>query len=140
MSKLNITARKFVRKSITETFNKKANFSTLSEYDKLVLRNTVEGYLKQMRIFDERIRNEKFVGNLDEKEFEEEFITCQAYELKVAECLAALSPVTQDLSSHPNRNSLLKTPVAPLPKYSGSESEDLFKFLCEFEQTISRLN
>ena len=138
MSTLNITARKFLRKTITETHNKRNTFKSLSEYDKLVLRKTVEGYSTQIKLYDERVRNEKFIATFEEKDFEAEFATCQSYELKLTECLTLLSPGTQDLSSHPKQNSLLKTPIAPLPKYSGSENEDLFKFLSEFEQTISR--
>ena len=36
--------------------------------------------------------------------------------------------------------SLLKSPIAPLPKYTGTYEEDLERFFNEFEDTLSKFN
>ena len=93
-----------------------------------------------MKKLDSEIQLARFSGSIvDESEMQTELERCDQYEIKVNECLFALKkqplPPAED-TKFPKQ--LLKSPVAPLPHFSGEEEEDLHKFFQELEQTISR--
>ena len=102
--------------------------------------------------FDELIQEIKYAdeSKIDESEMENEMEACTDYQCKICECIALLKDISDASTSaqSPNSNtnplditrSLLKQPIAPLPKFSGSENEDLMKFLREFELTTSKYN
>ena len=81
---------------------------------------------------------------------ENEMEACTDYQCKIRECIALLKHISDASTSaqSPNSNtnplditrSLLKQPIVPLPKFSGSDNVDLMKFLHEFELTTSKYN
>lgn len=87
----------------------------------------------------------KFSGpDIDDSEMQTEVETCEDYMDKIRKCLALLDKLNSNVNvpdrSRDNFNTLLKQPVAPLPKFSGEENEDLNKFLTEFEVTTASYN
>ena len=82
----------------------------------------------------------------DERKAEKEFASCQDYNDKLLSCLVAIkdssTPSQSPANSDPSHSarSLLKSPVAPLPKYCSSEDEDLARFFEEFEDTLSKFH
>ena len=144
--KLLIGTRKHKRKFVTETFNKKSSFSSMNETDRLTLKNRLNDTNNILSELNNNIQDLKFVDSFEESELENELSECDSYDLKIQQCLVLLverhTQINQDVVSTNlnNARSLLKSPTAPLPKFSGDEGEDLHKFFNEFETTISKFN
>ena len=144
-SKLLISTRKFKRKFVTETYNKRSSFSSMDETEKLTLKNRLKELSNNLTELNSNIQEDKFSEVLDESELDKELTDCDSYDAKIQECLALLvvksSQINHNaISNLHNAQSLLKSPTAPLPKFSGAEGEDLNKFLNEFETTVSKFH
>ena len=66
--KLLISSRKFVRKAITETHNKRDSFSALSRTDRNAKKSLLQDFLVQLRDYDydSRIQSLKWTETEDE--------------------------------------------------------------------------
>ena len=141
--KLLISSRKFVRKAITETHNKRDSFSALSRTDRNAKKSLLQDFLVQLRDYDSRIQSLKWTETEDESVLEEEISLSHEYLSKIKECLSLLedySPPFLSNSSVDSARSLLKSPIAPLPKFTSGEEEDLNRFFLQFEETISKFS
>ena len=141
MSSIDVSSRKFSRKFVTETHNKRSEFIHFTPHEKLTLQNTLQDHFDKLKILNSKIQSQKFEA-LSEEEFEDELTKCEEYNYKIRECLALLTvattPAVPPLDC--TVKSLLKSPVIPLPTFKSKEDEDLGKFFVEFEQTINRFN
>ena len=63
--KLLISSRKFVRKAITETHNKRDSFSALSRTDRNAKKSLLQDFLVQLRDYDSRIQSLKWTETED---------------------------------------------------------------------------
>ena len=140
MSKL-ISQRKVIRKKVTENFNVKETFVTLSAPEKLSKKGVLENYQRSLIELDEKIFQEKFpVINEDiDDDVEAELIACQEYHDKIECCYPLLEVIpSRNKSKVPDlARSLLKQPTAPLPSFHSKEGEDFLRFIKEFEATTN---
>ena len=138
-----------MRSRVTRSHNVLSTYRSLSKEQRAMeLSNLIE-FKDELLRFDELIQEIKYAdeSKIDESEMENEMEACTDYQCKIRECIALLKDISNASTSvqSPNSNtnplgSLLKQPIAPLPKFSGSENEDLMKFLREFELTASKYN
>ena len=132
-----IQSRKFVRKSVTETYNNRQTISVLEWTDRLALRTKLNENKARLNDLDQKIRSAKWANNQNEAELEDEFKTSESYENKIRTCLAILEP--SPVPSAPLQTpTLLKCPTAPLPTFSSHVGEDLTRFLTQFEAIINK--
>ncbi|XP_068226482.1 uncharacterized protein [Palaemon carinicauda] len=137
--KIIITSRKFVRKSVTESFNQRDQFILLEASDKLALESKLTDNMARLKDLDLQIQGIKWSSEEHESELMEELEACENYQDKLRSSLFKLqSPVPTTPSPPTPALPLLKRPTAPLPQYSGQENEDLTKFLSQFEAVINR--
>ena len=54
--KLSISSRKYVRKVVTEIFNKRDTFSTLSRTDQNTKKSFLKDFITQLRDYDSKIQ------------------------------------------------------------------------------------
>ncbi|XP_068225059.1 uncharacterized protein [Palaemon carinicauda] len=141
MTELLIKSRKYVRKSVTEIYNKKDQFSSYSDIERSTLKLRLEEHFTKLSDLDSKIQNSKFSTECDEAALLVELDACEQYKTKIQESISTLQNLPQvrhlpiDIQSH---QSLLKSPHAPLPTFNSTEGEDLGKFFVEFEQTLSK--
>ena len=141
MTELLIKSRKYVRKSVTEIYNKRDQFSSYSDIERSTLKLKLEEHFSKLSDLDSKIQTSKFSTDCDEAALEVELDSCEQYKTKVQECISTLQNLPQVQHLHidnQSRQSLLKSPHAPLPTFNSSEGEDLGKFFIEFEQTLSK--
>ena len=139
--KLLVNSRKYTRKLVTENYNKKDTFSNLSLIQKEQYRAILHEYHEQLKGLNSKIQTLKWAEDPDEKALDEEFKNCEAYSSKIIECLVLLNtvaPATIAVQPAEHARTLLKSPVAPLPRFTSAEGEDLIKFFNQFEETVSK--
>ena len=92
-----------------------------------------------MNDLNAKIQNLRFCISDDDSGLEAELKSCDDYNDKIAVCLGSLdvkhtmpSPNIEDVRT------LLKSPVAPLPKFSSTSDEDITRFFHIFEETTNR--
>ena len=159
-------SRKQIRTTITKLHNDRSNFNSydLPQLNSTKLRlSKIENELSGL---NEKIANLKFPGEDDEEdegetdgetvELQKELKSCEDYSRKICDCQALINLTltgtgnssvnfeSANLSGNTltvNTNtpmSLLKSPVAPLPKYTSAEGENLLMFFKQFEETLSK--
>ena len=149
------------RTAITKLYNDRANFNA---YDIIKLNNArlkLEKAEVELACLDEKI----FSLDLDkegvaDEAISEELNACHNYKEKIFESLSLLSTLAtnhnagrsqgsySEQSTSPAHNvqgpgfraplSQLKSPVAPLPRFTSSEGENLLLFFNQFEETLSK--
>jgi len=147
---LNISthSRQYLRSSVTSRFNRRDAFNNLSDVERSAVKSKLTDQSEQLKALDSKIQNIKWANTENFDGLDEELQQCEGYQDKIFTCLASLSaanppnPRSPPVSMNPidAARSLLKSPTAPLPTYSGIESEDLTRFISQFEETISRFN
>ena len=142
MSKLKqlIHTRKYVRKSVTEHHDQIPRFTLYPADQRANLRVTLNSYLEKLRKYDTEIQSLNWDENVDEKKLTEELEVSDQYEQKVFECLTALDQKVVSSSTVEVAQSLLKSPVAPLPSFNSLEGEDVEKFFADFEETTNKFH
>ena len=141
MAELFIKSRKYVRKSVTEIYNKRGQFSSYSDIERSTLKLKLEEHFSKLSDLDSKIQTSKFSTDCDEAALEVELDSCEQYKTKVQECISTLQnlPQVQHLQiDNQSHQSFLKSPHVPLPTFNSTEGEDLGKFFIEFEQTLSK--
>ena len=135
--KLLIQSRKFLRKRVTELFNRKDTFSTLSTTERNQITLELEEALDAFKNYNNEIQTLKWQEQQDESWLNTELNSCEDYFQKVRSCKAFLKVVTPSSPGRDNARSLLKSPTAPLPEFKSLEGEDLLKFFKDFEGVTS---
>ena len=136
--------RKFIRKNVTMKYNLRGAFPNLTVAETTRLRLSLESWNSELKVLNSKFLQFKFAEwSTAEQEgrAEEELTSCRDYEDKIFECLSLLNrdpPVSSN--SIESARTLLKSPVAPLPTFSGHENEDLERFLREFEDTTNKFS
>ncbi|XP_066941280.1 uncharacterized protein [Macrobrachium rosenbergii] len=143
-----VNQSKYIRKCVTEHFNRNDSFPTLASAAREKLRLQFEQWLPELKDFNKQIlelKYEEWDDEEEERRSEEELDSCQVYNDKLLFCLVAIRNPSEPSSSVSHSNdtlssarSLLKSPIAPLPKYTSSDDEDLARFFEEFEDTLSK--
>ncbi|KAL7639989.1 UNVERIFIED_CONTAM: hypothetical protein RMT77_009403 [Armadillidium vulgare] len=138
--------RKFLRTSVTTEFNKYQNNIPTSQAEIQRLRAKFEKLGKDLDLLDTEILDQKFAEESDYSLLEQEFTSCQDYQNKCQDILAAInstniSNASSNLNTLPIREesrSLLRRAAAPLPTFSSKEGEDLAAFFFQLENTLSQ--
>ena len=138
--------RKFIRKKVTEHFNRSQAFQNSSPHERLKIQITLKELQMNLKEADDTIQKLIWEAEKDESKLEEELSRCSEYNEKINVCLSLLDetpttppPVPTRLSIEGAR-SVLRSPIAPLPKFDSKEGEDFMKFLTQFEETTSKYN
>ena len=141
--KLLVMSWKYIRSQVTRHFNERDKFSQYSSSQKFNLVEKLKNFKEELKGLDSDVISLKWSERQDENEMEIEFITCQEYKDKISEMLLLLE-VNVNRSTRENQNetprSLLKSPVAPLPKFNCSDDESLELFLQQFEETTGKFS
>lgn len=138
-----IQKRKHVRQLVTRLYNSKDSFPNLSEPEKVVNKSSLDYYLSELKELNKEIQDIQWeLDETTDKKYEEELENCEDYGRKIRECYSLLVGRTNSTShnSYEAARSLLKSPIAPLPRFSGLDEEDLLAFFREFEETTSKYN
>ena len=122
---------------VTRIHNDKDNFPNFTEIQKATKRAKLNALIKDLADLDREIQTIRFSDNGNTNELEKDVEKSDTYTDMIYECLVLLdSP--PDPSRVEAARSLLKSPVAPLPKFLSREGEDLQKFFRNFEEVISK--
>ena len=140
-----VNCRKFARKRVTEIHTSSATFDRCSESERLAIKGKLNELLSNLKEYDYGIQLMKFNNDYDNPLFVQELEKCDDYKSKVIGCLAVLESMQSGSNFSSNHNpysssNLLKCPTAPLPKYGGSENEDITKFFFTFEEILNKYN
>ena len=137
--KLLNSSRKYIRSQVTRSFNKGEELRQLSSEDKAALKAALLSYQVDLKDLNQKILALKFSDIDDESALESEFASCNEYSDRIFKCIALLDSNTGHRGdSLDEARTLLKSPTAPLPKFSSGEEEDILKFFKQFEETLSR--
>ena len=133
-----LAKRKELRKRVTSIFNNRTDFDDLSPLEIYVQIQLLEKFNVSLRNVNDIID-----AHSDGDTTEEEYTRRFDYENKIFTCISDLKFRSSETNNtaHTDTNgarTLLRSPVAPLPKFSSSEGEDLTRFLSEFEDTVSK--
>jgi hypothetical protein len=124
---------------VTELWERRETFSEPDEDARRVVERTSLCYQAKLEELDAKFQQTKFATDYTERDLEEELSRCSEYTQKILECkVMATRSVTITHVPEAGARSLLRQPVAPLPKFHSMEGEDLESFLAEFEDTIGR--
>ena len=139
MSEVLVNQRKFIRRLVTEIHNKKGDIPSYDSVKLDLIKSRLTDHQTKLNSLNESLL--VVFANKSDFNFENEFSLCNEYDLKIGECLSIINSKTKYVSS-PLQGVItqLKGHSTPLPKYSGKEDEDFFRFICEFEQAIARFN
>ena len=143
MSDVIISSRTYLRKQVTETFNSRSTFSSLSQTEKKTKRLLLNDKYDKLESLNSQIQNIKFKDDINEISLNDEFKKCEEYNCKIRTCIALLDDSVSNNSNATNTSqsearSLLRSPTAPLPIFKSEDGEDFTKFILEFEDTISK--
>ena len=138
--KLHVNARKHLRSQITQWHNQRSSFGSFSSADRASTLALLKDVSCEIKDLNAKIQISKWSENKDEAELETELTACDAYKKKLAECIVLLEQAPLVDYSVDTARSLLKSPVAPLPRFQSRDGEDLDRFLVQFEETLSRFN
>ena len=153
MSNYAIQTRRLTRTLVTKTYNDRANFGSYDLLKLTTVKMKIDNAENELSILNEKIFNLDFVENITEEQISAELKSCQEYKDKIYECKAyfvthsqngnrlnsANSPSGENAPTNPPR-SLLKSPVAPLPRFTSADGENLLLFLNQFEETLSKFS
>ena len=130
-----INERKVIRKRVTECAAKSKDYPSYDSAGRDFEKGILLGFQETLINLNNQIYELKFAGKAD-ADIEAEMDVCQDYTDKIRGCLQILnSSISSNLTD--NARSILRQPVAPLPKFLGVEGEDFLKFISEFEKTTS---
>src|SRR5215469_6705356 len=139
--------RKYLRTQITKQNNNiKDSLGDYSRSQKQQTLTKLQSIKLDLKKIDSDIQSLIWDESKEDNEstFNLELNTCESYEDKLFESISMLEEslrldsnnVTQPI---PAQNHF-KPPIAPLPKYSGEEGEDLERFFCDFEAVMNKFS
>ena len=134
-----LNVRKALRSKVTQTHNTLSTFSILSPVQVESKISFLNETLKDLKQNDSLIWAIEFKEKVEEGKHIKEIQSSLEYNEKIHECLAELGRLKQSTDSNIDQaRSLLRSPTAPLPEFSGSDKEDYNRFILSFEDTISK--
>ena len=131
-----IGERKQLRKRISVAFSKRAEIANMPEIECFENLRIFSEYSSSLKNINSRIDNITDIVISDD-----EYSLRLDYENKLLSCIANIEYKLGSNGQPRNDDSartLLRSPTAPLPKFSSCEGEDLSRFLIEFEDTIGK--
>ena len=129
-----------MRKLVTECYNKRYLFPTLSTAQKDRLKTQLQNHLEVLKKQNTEIENLNWCLGEKEDWLDDELAVCESYLYKIRECFSLLKEnATPSEVNIDTACSLLKSPTAPLPEFKSQEGEDLIKFFKDFEDITSLL-
>ena len=123
------------RGQVTKIYNGRDEFRSLTTVQKSVMKSKLKSLCTELQGLNNSIQ-QKVVEKESDEELINEIETSDRYFDNIQECIVLLDDIEQ--STADVARSLLKSPVAPLPKFYSKEGEDLNKFLRNFEDTTQR--
>ena len=136
--KIWINKRKFIRTQVTKIFNDREDFSQKNRSDLETLKSVLLEYKSQLADLNEQIVG--ISASSESFNFNDYYESCNEYNIKITTCLSIINPLVSQSSPLEGVITQLKGHSTPLPKFSGKDTEDLYKFINEFEQSIQRFN
>ena len=139
--KFSVATRKNIRSSVTRIYNDHLNYHLYDDIKKQNVKLKLSSIQTELSSLDSKISELKFVESEDEIVLTAEMVDCEQYQDKIRESISLLTrvaPVRQDVLD--TLRSLLKSPVAPLPRFSSAPNENLELFLRNFEETTSKFS
>ena len=133
-----INSRKYLRSQVTllhSSIDSLKLLDSIKKISKCTFLKNAESELKEYNTF---IQNYRYSKNKNDDELTKDIDLCGEYTVKINEVLAVLDNSNASIL---NKNrTLLKSPTAELPIFSGDDLEDLSKFIFCFEQIVSKFN
>ena len=143
---LAVGQRKQFRTAITRIHNDKDNFQAYPEIKKLQTKLKLERMEKDIEMVNSEILQITFADSTDG--LQEYLDLCEEYKDKLIECISLLNPPPSHVSQpvitgagsgvNAAARSLLKSPTAPLPRFTSAIGENLEMFFHQFEETLSK--
>ena len=138
-----IARRKHLRTSVTTISNRNETLPNLPAEQKLAIKTKLNQHLIALQDVDAKIQS-LIYDSKNEKPFFDDITTSDRYIERINESIILLEGINQNMVQMSNpmneARSLLRSPIAPLPNFSGYEDEDLTRFIAQFEDTISKFN
>ena len=136
-----VNSRKVLRTQVTALHNTISTFNELSCTQKSMVKVKLNKYDRDLNDVNAKLQNLIYDETRNENELLKDIQLSQQYGDKIQECIAVLDEHLQSRGSDRNNEvakSLLRSPVAPLPEFSGGFNEDYNKFIKSFEETTSK--
>jgi len=145
-----MSKRKTLRKRITQLFEVRAQFVNLDPLEIKENLDLVQTYGEEQIDLDDRIHDllvDAPEGEEAPEISDEELDRCREYKDRISRVTTALLACVPPEVNHipvrendrnPEPRSILRSPVAPLPRFTSADGEDLTRFFIEFEDTIGK--
>ena len=135
-----VSLRKATRAFITKKFNDRGNFSQMNESQLKILLQNFESRCERLEsLTEECLELYIQLKKPSEQEVDEEVARCEEYRERASECIVLVRDLvnsrTSGASAYQSR-SFLKPPQTPLPSFEGKDTEDITRFLTEFDKAI----
>ena len=131
------SSRGSYRKKITESHNRIASFVNLSEAEKLSKLKLIQSFETKLESLNQDIQSLLWDDAHDVKVIEKDIDECISYTVKIEELKVHLA-TTRVRTNSGNARSLLKSPTAPLPKYTSAPGEDITRFFAQFDAAVGK--
>ncbi|XP_064116582.1 uncharacterized protein LOC135222425 [Macrobrachium nipponense] len=134
-----LKTRKYIRGQVTRLFNEHDKFTSMNKTECKAVQIKLVSYSDQLNSLNTVIQKSLYGDGKNEEEFLLELQSCDDYSDKLNTCFAVLQLMDSkpEAKDSETARSLLKSPVVPLPVYASTESENVEKFLVEFESAIA---
>lgn len=133
-----ITSRSRFRSSITRIYTERDDLVSADDIKRKNTKIKLERLSEELSSLNEKVADAKFSDKYKEEDLEKELEACEQYDDKICECLSLLAAASAPPPRMEEARSLLKSPVAPLPRFNTDEGENLELFLRQFEETLSK--
>ena len=135
-----VSLRKATRAFITKKYNDRGNFGQMDESQlKILLQNFKSRCDRLESLNEECLELYIQIKKPSEQEVDEEVTKCDEYRERASECIVLIQDLvnsnTSGASAYQSR-SFLKPPQTPLPSFEGNDTEDITRFLSEFDKAI----
>ena len=142
-----ISLRKSTRTFITKKYNERDSFYALDRDKLSALLQNFQSRMDRLDSLNEQCLNLYIqVKPVSEQKVDDEVDICDQYQEKASECISLIKglillenkgddmPTTQAVAYQ--SRSFLKPPQTPLPFFEGKDTEDISRFISEFEKAI----
>jgi len=141
---LNIHKRKYIRSRVTKHHSKLAGFSGMPANEQSLMLKTLNDLKTDLISINEDVQFAKMEHKVSDDDMAEELQRCGEYDALLREAIHELESLTAPdppVAGPPPRTldatrSLLRSPTAPLPRFTSEPGESLETFLESFEDRI----
>ena len=132
--------RKTLRTKVSQCVTRSSLYNQFDNAAKLSERGVLLGYKTKLEEVDSKLQA-ILIDELSDDLYDKDVEDCQEYMDKIASLLPLLDVnMPNSTTSTDSARTLLKQPIAPLPKFFSREGEDFLKFINEFESTTRCFN